>query len=129
MTTKIVFFPVRTSSAKLAAIVKVAHAHFERSEPLLFLVPDQNAWEFLDRLLWTTPPESFLPHPSKLLQIRLEVDGAFPTVCNLCPHPLFHEGIKTIYELEDHTSPDKHQLSEKRYHAYKDHSFQIVVQL
>lgn len=128
MTPKIVFFPVRTNSAKLATLAQVAHTHFERKEPLLFLVPDQNAWEFLDRLLWSTPAESFLPHPSKLIQIRLEFDTACSTLFNLRPSPLIQEGAKTIYELEDHTSSDKHQLSEKRYHAYRDRSFQIIVE-
>jgi DNA polymerase IIIc chi subunit len=116
---KIIFFPVTTTAAKLAKITQTAHLHFTRSDPLLFLVPDETAWKFLNELLWTMPPESFLPHPSKLIHIRLQLDPEVLSVFNLCPSAPPHDKLKTIYELEDYTSNEKKLLSEKRYQGYK----------
>lgn len=129
---KITFYPVKTTSAKLAKIIEVGTTHFNKGEPILFFVPDEASWEFLDKLLWSTPPDSFLPHPSKLIQIRHHFDPAYTTVFNLSPAPLlaplFQETIKSLYELEDHTSPEKLQASQNRYHAYRAQELQIIVE-
>lgn len=127
MNTKIVFFPVKKTSDKLTKITSVATSHFERGEPILFLVQDDTGWEFLDKLFWATPPDSFLPHPSKLIQIRHHLDPAFGAVFNLSPTPLFQESIKTLYELEDHTSPERLKASQDRYHAYRLKELQIII--
>ncbi|MGD0665726.1 MAG: DNA polymerase III subunit chi [Rhabdochlamydiaceae bacterium] len=128
MNTKVVFLPVKTTSAKLIRITDIAAAHFQKGEPILFLVQDEAAWEFLDKLLWSTPAESFLPHPSKLIHIRHNLDDALGSVFNLCPAPLLKESIKTLYELEDHTSPEKLKASQERYHTYRSHELQIIVE-
>lgn len=125
---QIIFFSVKTAAAKLAKITQTAKLHFHHSDPLLFLVPDENAWKFLNQLLWTTPPESFLPHPSRLIHIRLHLDPQVPHVFNLCPQSIPHDGLKTIYELEDHSSPDRKALSEARYQSYKSLKLPIAVE-
>jgi DNA polymerase IIIc chi subunit len=125
---KVVFYPVKTTNAKLSKIVGVASSHFEKGDPILFLVSDEAAWNFLDKLFWTTPAESFLPHPSSLIQIRYQLDAACGAVFNLTPAPLFQESIKTLYELEDHTSTEKLQAAQDRYHAYRKEQLQIVVE-
>ena len=124
---KITFCPVKTTAAKLAKIVEVGTTHFNKGEPILFLVSDDASWEFLDKLFWTLPAESFLPHPCKLIQVRHSLDPAYATVFNLSPAPLLQETIKIIYELEDHTSPDKLKASQDRYHAYRAQERQIIV--
>lgn len=126
---KIVFYPVKTTAAKLNKLVQIAHSHFQRGEPLLFLVQDDASWDFLDKLFWQSPPESFLPHPSKLIQIRQTLDPAYSTVFNLTSASLSAESIKTLYELEDHTSPDKLKASQDRYHTYRNQQLQIVVEV
>ncbi len=125
---KVTFYPVKTTASKLARIVEIATEHFNKNQPILFLVPDEASWEFLDKLFWTMPAESFLPHPSKLIQIRHSFDPACTTVFNLSSAPLLHEAIKTLYELEDHTSPEKLQASQDRYHAYRSQEVQIIVE-
>lgn len=125
---KITFFPVKSTQAKLSKLVEVAATHFQKGQPILFLVPDNTAWEFLDKLLWTTPSESFLPHPSKLIQVRHAIDPAYTTLFNLSPAPVSHEAIKTVYELEDHTSPERLKASQDRYHAYRSQDLQIIVE-
>ncbi len=126
---KVVFYPVKTTSAKLNKLTQLAHHYFQRGESLLFLVQDDASWEFLDKLFWQVPAESFLPHPSKLIQVRQTLDPSYPTVFNLTSLPLSSESIKTLYELEDHTSPDKLKTSQDRYHAYRNQQFQIVVEV
>lgn len=125
---KIIFFPVKTTTAKLNRIVSAASAHFHKGEPLLFFVQDETAWEFLDKLLWSHPAESFLPHPCKLIQIRHTFDPSISTVFNLSPTPLIQESIKTLYELEDHTAPEKLKASQERYDTYRSKELQIVVE-
>lgn len=115
----VIFFPIHTAPEKLSKITETARLHFTRSEPILFFVPDETAWKFLNELLWKIPPESFLPHPSKLIHIRLKLDPQVLAVFNLCPDPVPHNGLKTLYEFEDHSSPDRKQLSDAKYQTYK----------
>jgi len=126
---KVVFFPVKTTTAKLAKLTSIAASHFQKNQPVLFFVQDDASWEFLDKLFWQSPLESFLPHPSKLIQIRHTFDPAYATVFNLTSTPLVQDSIKTLYELEDHTSPDKLKASQERYNTYRHHEFQIVVEV
>jgi len=126
---KVTFFPVKTTAAKLNRLTQLAHIHFQKGEPLLFLVQDDASWDFLDKLLWQAPASSFLPHPSKLIQIRQNLDPTCSAVFNLTLQPLSSEWIKTVYELEDHTSADKLKASQDRYHAYRTQQLQIVVEV
>ncbi len=126
---KIVFFPVKTTTAKLAKLTDIAATHFQKNQPILFFVQDDVSWEFLDKLFWQLPSESFLPHPSKLIQVRHTFDPIYTTVFNLTSAPLLQESIKTLFELEDHTSPEKLKASQERYNTYRQNEFQIVVEV
>ena len=125
----VVFFPAKETSAKLLRLCRVAQHHFEQKEPLLLLVPDNAAFEFLDKLLWSTPSEAFLPHPTPLLTISLELQAHFPTVFNLRPVALIESSLRTVYEFEDHTSSEKFHLSKHRYQAYRDQNFPISIEV
>jgi DNA polymerase IIIc chi subunit len=120
----IVFFPVKDTSSKLTKLCRVAKDHLVQKEPLLFLVPDKAAHDFLDKLFWSS--DNFLPHPSNLLTISTEL-LPFASVFNLRPSALL-EGTKTVYEFEDHTSAEKFQLSKHRYQTYRDQNFPIIVE-
>lgn len=126
---KIVFFPVKTTTAKLTKLTDIAASHFQKNQPVLFFVQDDASWEFLDKLFWQSPAESFLPHPSKLIQIRHTFDPVYTAVFNLTSAPLLQESIKTLFELEDHTSPEKLKASQERYNTYRQNEFQIVVEV
>ncbi len=121
----IVFFPVKDTSAKLTKLCRVAEHHLVQKEPLLFLVPDKTSFDFLDKLLWSGV--NFLPHPTNLLTISMEL-LPFSSIFNLRPSALL-EGGKTIYEFEDHTSAEKFQLSKQRYQTYRDQNFPIIVEI
>lgn len=125
----IVFFPVKETPTKLARLCKLAQHHVEQREPLLLLVPDKASFDFLDKLLWSSPPESFLPHPTNLLTISLELDAHFPSVFNLRPVALLETNIRTVYEFEDHTSSEKFQLSKHRYQTYRDQNLPISIEI
>lgn len=128
---EIIFYSINSTSAKLNKIIATAYHHFYHNDPLLFFVPDQTAWDFLDKLLWSTPPESFLPHPTPLIQLRLTWQESCSNVFNLCTAPLSSgtKGvIKKLYEFEDHTSPAKLKASQDRYHAYRKHDCRIIVE-
>ena len=126
----ILFFAVKDTPSKLAKLYRISEQHLVQKDPLLLLVPDKNSFDFLDELLWISPPESFLPHPSSFLAISLEVLPDFPTIFNLRPAPLLGAaGVKKIYEFEDHTSSEKFQLSKQRYQGYRDGNFPIAVEI
>lgn len=121
----IVFFPVKDTSSKLTKLCKIAQQHLIQKDPLLFLVPDKAALEFLDKLFWSS--DIFLPHPTPLLTISTEIISC-SSIFNLRSSALL-EGTKTVYEFEDHTSPEKFQLSKHRYQTYRDQNFPIIVEI
>lgn len=127
--TRAIFFQVQDTASKLRRIVETAHSHFAKKEPLLILVEDEKAEQFVDELLWKT---GFLPHtvahgPAKdfvaITRIKQNVNEA-KVAFNLCPTPLLIEGpFRIIYEFEDLTSPHKQKFSSLRFDAYKQAKF------
>lgn len=121
----VVFFIVKDVNAKLRKIAAVAQEYLEKKEPLLILVPDQAALAFVDELLWKLPEESFLPHPTKLLQIDTQARETV-ALFNLRPAAYLDKPYAhTIFEFEDYTSTEKLQLSKQRYAAYRDARYAI----
>jgi DNA polymerase IIIc chi subunit len=126
MKSEIFFIPVHDNAAKLKAITNIACEHFKKRDKFLILVADKTALHFIDQLLWRVPEESFLPHlcidsadlPEEEYIFISEKNILIPIIFNLCPLPCFAPA-KTIYELEDFTSPDKEKLSKERYDAYR----------
>ncbi len=117
----VVFYPVKETSSKLLKICEVAYLHLERSEPLLILVPDTAALNFVDNLLWKLPEESFIPHPTSLISIAIEPTEEGSALFNLRPIAYTEKFFfKTIYELEDQTSLERLQLSKVRYQVYRE---------
>lgn len=134
MDTKVFLFQVRETSHKLRVICETAAEHFKNKEPLQIIVPDKTALEFVDALLWRMPEESFLPHSAlstasnELIAVTCEraILNQALAVFNLCLMPPLNCKVKTLYDFDDITSPDKKQASEKRYQAYREAGFQII---
>jgi|GEM_PF-6515693 len=119
--TRIVFIRVQEKFSKLEKLYQIAYKHFFQKQPLLFLISDPVALEFLDQFFWDTPPHSFLPHPTPLLSIELSVIENYPYIFNLSPKPILKvEEINTIYELEDHTSPERLRQSQEKHKCYEE---------
>lgn len=126
--TRVVFFQVKSAAEKPSTLIRIVQHHFFRKEPILILTEEDKALQYVDELLWKTPPESFLPHsiitePSQeriaITKIKKNLNEAH-CVFNLCSTPLLIEGsFRTIYDFEDLGSPNKKNLSQIRYNAYK----------
>jgi DNA polymerase-3 subunit chi len=130
---KIVFVQVKNTAVKLLKIHEIAASYFQKQDPLLILVHDAAALEFLDTLLWRYPEEGFLPHGTSsqdVIMLSTTVNPLAKTVLNLCQTPVpLQEGLQLIYELEDDSSLHKKQASEARYQAYRQAGCAISSQI
>lgn len=133
---KVVFFQVKTPQEKVECICREAESHFNKHHKLFFYVDSDEALKYIDKLLWTTPQMSFLPHIASdevcddlviltksektILQAR--------TLFNLTQNPIQTKNSSTIYELEDMTSPQKKELAKIKFDFYKSNHFHIISQ-
>ena len=123
---QVLLIKVQNNNQKLTAIIKQAKEHFDRHEPLLFLVENTFAKDYIDKLLWTHPQDSFLPHTGELLLIDQKLHPDYKHIFNLTADPLTDLKSATIYELDDQSSPRKQDAFKRRYHAYKRLNFSIA---
>lgn len=92
------------------------------------MVPSDEAANYVDKLLWKLPEESFLPHviargsTSERVAIttsQTETFGA-DAIVNLCPGRVGPIGnVTAVYELDDVTSQDKAAQSAQKRAAYR----------
>ncbi len=133
MTSRVLFYLVKTDTEKLERLLFLAQDHFEKKESLLFLAPDEKAAQFLDDFFWKVPETSFLPHRISdkackdflVISTRRENFMKAKALFNLWPTPFLQEKVPLIYELEDLTSPLKKNLSQKKFEAYREEKFII----
>lgn len=132
---KILFFTVKTTAAKLQALVQTAALHFSKKEKLQIVVPDEPTLAFVDNLLWSQPKESFLPHSTgallpfqDLIFLSLPVPSleTYPIIFNLCqaPYPPL-PSTKILYELEDLTHPQKAAAFQTKFKQYQKAGFPL----
>ena len=107
-------------------IVQVVSNHFKRQEPLVVLVDSEKAKEYVDKLLWSQPPESFLPHGGELISIALKPNDAVNNYFNLTSDALIGHGFSRIYEFDDQSSPEKYAAFKARYDHYKENAYPIA---
>jgi DNA polymerase III subunit chi len=127
------FLTVTQPQTKLLKLCAVAQDHFDKKQPLAFVVADPETARFVDELLWRLPQDSFLPHTvgsdrAAIITIltALPTDPPFPALFNLLPTPLDPKDLfHTIYEWDDQTSPAKQTLSKQRYQSYKEKGLTI----
>ncbi len=127
---RVIFYEVTQNNVKLAFICQKAVEAFSQEKKLLITVPNLQAAQYVDDLLWRFSEESFIPHvvtdhPTAewvaiTLQNHINVNGAV-RLLNLCPTPppLFQEVVE-IYEFYDKTDGQKAELSQKRYQFYEE---------
>jgi DNA polymerase IIIc chi subunit len=135
MTAQIVFFAVKDTQDKLNKLCAIAERHFNAGDPLLVMTADEKARDFVDELFWRLPAESFLPHTASDMPCRdlIVITGSrqnineAKTIFNLTPDPLFLPNL-TIYEFEEHFTPQRRQASEARYRAYRDKDIPIRIE-
>ncbi|PIS00885.1 MAG: hypothetical protein COT84_05395 [Chlamydiae bacterium CG10_big_fil_rev_8_21_14_0_10_35_9] len=130
---RVVFLQIKDNRLKVQKLIQIAHYHFQKNEPFLFIANDIKSANYVDELLWKIPALSFLPHviEDKLSQekviitTRKENLNQAKYVFNLCPTPLLWDNLKILYEFEDLTHPGKQLLSRKKYEAYKERKYFI----
>ena len=124
---RIIFFEVKTKEQKCLHLVTIATDFFEKKKPLLFKLSSKQGLDYLDRLLWAYPKNSFLPHsiqenPCEELIVLTTSDenlNRAHAIFNLSLNPISDFSYRQIYEFEDMTSSEKHAISQKRYQTYK----------
>jgi DNA polymerase IIIc chi subunit len=121
---KILFFKVTSNGQKLQKIVEITKGHFENKEPLTILVPNENALDYIDELLWKVPATSFLPHSTEegqtiTIKVFSKEMALQKHIFNLCPFEILPSSFTKIYELEDTTSEAKQALFQKKINTYQ----------
>lgn len=127
---KAVFFRVKNNTDKIHLICMKAQEAYMQEKRLLIAVPNLQAAQYIDALLWRMPEESFIPHAiidfptSEWIAItqqdQCNVNQA-PRLLNLCltPTPLYGQ-VEEIFEILDETHPEKAELSQKRLRFYEE---------
>ncbi len=132
---KITFYRVKDNTAKLTFICQKAQEAFQQEKRLLIAVPNLQAAQYIDQLLWRTPEESFMPHvvtdmPTQewiaiTLQEQVNVNQAL-RLLNLCPHPSsLYQQVEEVYDFYDETHPQKKELSEQRLRFYQEKGVRV----
>lgn len=134
---KVTFFTVTAPATKPEVLCHIATESFERRERLLIRVASQEALDYVDLLLWRSPPHSFLPHTisetTTAEYIAITTSQSNPNgasaIFNLTPYPLLDEGdgVGHIYEFDDQTTPARLEASKKAYRAYKEKGYALTL--
>ena len=123
----ITFLKAHDNASKLQAVLSTIQALLREKKRVLIAVPNREAADYLDDLLWKMPPESFIPHaladkPCDELVAISTLHANFnkaPVLINLCSSisPLTNQ-FEEIYDLDDQTHPSKAKLTAERKQAY-----------
>ncbi len=124
----ITFWRVTDPKQKVTCVCHLVNRFFQQAQRQLILVPNAAAADYLDKLLWRFPKESFIPHAiaSEPLNAAVVITTTkanlnhASVVINLCSEasPLY-PGVVQIHELLDSTDPGKEQASHQRKAAYQ----------
>lgn len=123
----ITFFEVATPQQKKECISALAREYALKGKHIQFIVEDDNVAKFVDQLLWSFPPESFLPHSLKRIP-SIEKIAIFTkndpkwnnadVTFNLLSTPL-ESGTSEVLELFDKTDPVKEAASQHKLKHYQ----------
>lgn len=125
----IIFLRVTDTNTKIRRIISTIQQHFLSGDSIIIFVPNQPASDYIDNLLWQTPPESFLPHvvANEKCCDRVVITQASDNInhakvaFNLTTIPCVDHGtFETIYELWDQTDSKKAQQSNEKMQQYKN---------
>lgn len=118
MKNNVEFLKAASPQQKLSQVTSTVEKLFLEGKRIQILGPSDEALKFIDELLWTYKPESFLPHmvagtPSKevvvLSKSSANLNNA-DVLINLLPSlpPTdFFKAFSMVYELLDETTPEK----------------------
>ncbi|MCI5052231.1 MAG: DNA polymerase III subunit chi [Simkaniaceae bacterium] len=133
MKSRAIFYQVKDGKQKLSVVCKIAKEHFDRGEPLMIWVENDKGGEFIDRLLWSDPSCTFLPHEMSLDESRellvitplKENLNQAHSLLNLRGNPAPLEVFSTIHELDDQTNEVRAAISKEKYTFYRENGVRI----
>ena len=121
----VTFLKVHDNKTKIQRLLEVIHHHFYKGDRILIMVSNATAANYINELLWSTPPESFIPHimtdASSMEQLVITQKknnvNRSSVVVNLSSE-IWEESIEHLYELMDTTSKEKETLSRQKVQHY-----------
>lgn len=130
------FIRVIDNPSKLSQICALVQRHYEQGEAILITLPNTEAAQYIDQLLWRLPEESFLPHQiaTSPTQEKITITtltqnlNSAKVLLNLNPgaSPIANE-FEMVYELFDETHPAKQELSKQRFENYQNQKFSVAL--
>jgi DNA polymerase-3 subunit chi len=125
----IIFLRVTDTSTKLSRIVSTVQQHYLSGDIVTIFVPNRQAADYIDNLLWRLPPDSFIPHAVSnehsddrviITQANSNINKgkiALNLIPTTCPDL---ESFEKIYELADQTDAQKAQQSQHKMQQYQN---------
>lgn len=136
MTAIVTFWKVKEAKQKISCVCTLVHRFFQQAQRQLILVPNQEVAEYVDKLIWKFPKESFIPHTISFQPLQAAV---VITTCaeninratillNLCPQSSsLGQSVNQIHELFDLSDSSKERLSSERKKAYEKQGLVVSV--
>lgn len=114
-----------------------AQEAIQHEKRLLIAVPNLQAAQYIDTLLWNSPAESFIPHiiaetpTAEWIAITMQESqniNQAVRLFNLCPSPsALYQYVDEIYELYDESHPQKIELSQQRISFYESKGINVKI--
>ncbi len=133
---KVTFYQVKDNPSKLRLVCAKVKEAFLHEKRMIITVPNLQAAQYIEALLWRVPEESFFPHVISdtpvlewiaiTMQNRYNINQA-NRLLNLCPlpSPLFQD-LEEVYDLYDETDPQKLDFSKQRVRFYNTKGMQVL---
>lgn len=130
---KITFLKVQDNTKKIQRLLEVVHHHFYKGDRIQIVVSNITAGNYINDLLWSSPPESFIPHVMTeaavadqvvITQSREKLNRS-SVVINLASEVWEHT-VDYLYELMDMTSKDKEAGALRKIKIYGQDLVQVL---
>jgi DNA polymerase IIIc chi subunit len=131
---KVTFLNYPTPQEKIKKLLSIVQTYYKEKKFLYILTENPAITDYVDKLLWEHPKDSFLPHTTQLgtsSWICINSSLIFPETTyaffNLTSNPINppHTTCK-IYELEESKSGEKKKIFEKKYKFYQDAGYHLI---
>lgn len=131
---KVTCLQVSSPKEKIQKLFSIVYGYYNQTKKLLLKSDSQETSDYLDKLLWEHPKESFLPHSlhySATSYIYISALETFPSdiyaIFNFTKKPITPTvSVTKIYELEDLTSSERQKIFESKYRFYLDQGYHLI---
>jgi len=131
---RVIFFQVKNSKEKIPYICNIAKKQFDLNHRLLIRTSNETSSQFINKILWSYPSTSFLPHQISLTpceeiicitHLPLNPNGA--KVCfNLTDKSLLDDCFTVIYDFESPRQAEAGDSNISKLNEYKEAQFSIA---